>query len=312
MENKQFDTTRIKYRKLIERRNLLNIADINKRIPKIIEDPKIEELSEKIIKAKENQSSIILAFGAHSIRNGLTPYFKWLMDKGFATHFATNGASVIHDWELTYQGLTLENVKEGLEYGTFGLWEETNYNINKAINEGAKKNIGFGESIGKYICENPELHPYKESSLFYLCHKNKMPITIHPGYGYDIIYLHPTSKGENIGKASQKDLLTFANAIENLSGGIYISIGSAIMSPMIFEKCFAAAQNVKIQEGKKLENFKVFCTDLAPYNFNEGKKDSNYFQRFQKTFSRVSDSQYIQSDNLDFIASLKKSLENKI
>ena len=128
----------------------------------------------------------------------------------------------------------------------------------------------------------------------------------------DIFYLYPTSRGENIGKVAQIDLLKYAKSMENLSNGVYINIGSAVMGPMIFEKCFAAAQNIKIQEGKKLENFKIFCVDLAPQVFNEREKNSNYFLRFQKTFSRVSNSEYLQCDNLDFIASLKKSLENKI
>ena len=312
MNSEKFDAKRIQYKKLEERKNLLNLSDLSNKIPRIIEDSKIDELSEKMIKAKQKKASIIFSFGAHSIRNGLTSYFKWLIDNKFVTHFATNGASVIHDWEFAYQGSTLECVKNGLEEGTFGLWEETNYHINHAINLGAEQNIGFGECIGKYIDENPSLHPHRKSSLFHTCYNNKLPITVHPCYGQDIFYLHPTSKGENIGKVAQIDLLKYAKNMKDLSEGVYINIGSAIMGPMIFEKCFAAVQNIKMQEEEKLENFKVFCVDLAPHVFDEGKKDSNYFLRFQKTFSRVPNSQYLQCDNLDFIASLQKSLENKI
>jgi deoxyhypusine synthase len=312
MSNKKFNIEKIKYKKLGESKNLLNLSDLSNKIPSVVENTSIDELSDKMIQAKYKKASIIVSFGAHSIRNGLTSYFKWFIDNKLITHFATNGASVIHDWELAHQGATLECVKTGLEQGTFGLWEETNYHINHAINIGAEKNIGFGESIGKYIDENPSLHHYRESSLFHTCYNKRIPITVHPCYGQDIFYLHPTSKGENIGKVAQIDLLKYADSMKNLSDGVYINIGSAVMGPMIFEKCFAAVQNIKMQEGKKLENFKVFCVDLAQHVFDEEKKDSNYFRRFQKTFSRVQNSQYLQCDNLNFIASLKKSLESKI
>jgi len=307
--SKLFDTKRIKYRKLKERKNLLTLSQEDFRQPRILKEERLNELSKKIINAKKKKSSIIFSFGAHSIRNGLTPYFQWFMEQGFVTHFATNGASVIHDWEFSYQGATTECVKTGLEKGTFGLWEETNYHINKAINEGTIKKLGFGESIGYYMEKNSNLHPNKEFSLFYSCYKNKIPITVHPCYGQDIFFLHPTSKGKNIGKTAQIDLLKYAKSIENISGGVLLNIGSAILGPMIFKKCFAAAQNIKIQQRKKLDDFKIFCIDLAPEKFKEKEKNFDYFQRFQKTFSRVPNSEYIQADNLDFMASLKEYIK---
>ncbi len=46
----------------------------------------------------------MLAFGAHTIKNGLGPVLIELISKGWVTHLATNGAGIIHDWEFAYPG----------------------------------------------------------------------------------------------------------------------------------------------------------------------------------------------------------------
>ena len=47
--------------------------------------------------ARARNAPVILAFGAHSIKNGLAGLLIRLMRGGYVTHFATNGAGVIHD-----------------------------------------------------------------------------------------------------------------------------------------------------------------------------------------------------------------------
>ena len=42
--------------------------------------------------------------GAHIIKQGLSRYLVDLIERGWITHLATNGAGIIHDLELAYQG----------------------------------------------------------------------------------------------------------------------------------------------------------------------------------------------------------------
>ena len=111
----------------------------------------INETASRIRLAKENQHSVMLAFGAHTIKNGMAPTLNALMENGWVTHLATNGAGIIHDWEFAFQGKSSEDVRENVKNGQFGIWEETGFYINLAINVGAFEELGYGESVGKMI-----------------------------------------------------------------------------------------------------------------------------------------------------------------
>ena len=67
--------------------------------------------------------------------------------------------------------------------------------------------------------------------------------------GHDIIYNHPMNHCACLGRVAERDFLTYAHSVSQLDGGVYISIGSAVMSPMIFEKSLSMAQNLAIQRG---------------------------------------------------------------
>ena len=65
---------------------------------------------------------------------------------------AGNGATAIHDFELGLIGETSEYVPQALEKGEFGMAYEFNY-INAALIVGDKYDLGYGESVGKMICD---------------------------------------------------------------------------------------------------------------------------------------------------------------
>ena len=73
-------------------------------------------------------------------------------------------------------------------------------------------------------------HPFKEYSVLACAYRLRVPLTIHPGIGYDIIVNHPLYHGGAIGRTATTDVRTFAASVERLDGGVYISVGSAIMS----------------------------------------------------------------------------------
>ena len=82
------------------------------------------------------------------------------MEDGWVTHLSTNGAGIIHDWEFAFQGETSEDVRENVDKGQFGIWDETGYYINLALIVGAYEGLGYGESIGKMISEEGLKIPY--------------------------------------------------------------------------------------------------------------------------------------------------------
>ena len=98
-----------------------------------------------------------------------------------------------------------------------------------------------------------------------------------------------------------------------------MSIGSAIMSPMIFEKALSMSRNISKQEGKEVRDFMIVINDIQKGELNwergiEPTKDNPaYYLRFCKTFNRMGarEMYYIKSDNRNFLSQLYNCLENE-
>ncbi len=308
----------------------------------------IQEAAERIRRARELNRSRMLTFGAHTIKNGLGPVLIRLIEEGWITHLATNGAGIIHDWEFAYLGESSEHVQENVAAGKFGVWEETGRYINLGIAVGAYVECGYGESVGAmiereclYLPTNTELdhsaagldlrevlakidaprgklkvpHPFKRFSVQAAAYRLGVPFTGHPMFGHDIIYLHPMSCGAAIGRTAERDFLRFAEGVANLSDGVYLSVGSAVMSPMVFEKSMAMAQNRARQHGQAIHDHAIFVVDLAPSNWDWSKGEPpesapDYYLRYNKTFARMGGSlRYIAADNRDFLLALYQALK---
>jgi len=319
----------------------------------------IAGFAERIRRAREDKRPVMLSFGAHTIKNGLAPVLIYLIENGWVTHLATNGAGIIHDWEFAYQGETSEDVRANVAKGEFGAWQETGFYINLALLIGAYEGKGYGESVGAMIHheqlyipskeelestandnmrDNPERsagamdlsaaicafdlkagsmkipHPYKRYSVQAKAFELKAPFTGHPMFGHDIIYMHPLNSGAAIGRAAQRDFLAFVENVSRISGGAYISVGSAIMSPMIFEKAISMSQNLAIQAGRRIEGHSILVVDIAKSNWDWSKgeppEDSpEYYLRYNKSFSRMGGTMnYLSADNRDFLLALAQEL----
>jgi len=114
----------------------------------------IEDCSAKVIAARRDGASVVLMYGAHLIKNGAMSIVNQLVQTGWITHLATNGAGTIHDWELAFLGRTEESVRKNVATGTFGAWDETGRNIHLALLTGALRNEGYGKSLGRFIAED--------------------------------------------------------------------------------------------------------------------------------------------------------------
>ena len=76
-------------------------------------------------------------------------------------------------------------------------------------------------------------------------------MTVHPGIGYDIIANHPVFSGAAIGRAAEWDFKLFGGSVQDLDGGIVLSIGSAIMGPQVFEKALSCVNNLRLQSARR-------------------------------------------------------------
>jgi hypothetical protein len=157
-------------------------------------------------------------------------------------------------------------------------------------------------------------HPWKRYSVQAGAFAQRVPLTGHPMIGHDIIYNHPMNRGACVGRTAERDFLTFAHAVSELDGGVYISVGSAVMSPMVFEKSLSMAQNLALQRGTHLDNHFIFVNDLAEATWDwaagEPPEDNAaYYLRYNKSFSRMGGvMRYLQADNRDFLLSLMNML----
>jgi hypothetical protein len=107
-----------------------------------------------IHRARTRNAAVILMYGAHLLRNGAALILADLMQRGWLTHVATNGAGTIHDWEYAWLGRSTESVEENVAAGTFGTWDETGRNLHLALLAGALRGEGYGVSLGRMIAED--------------------------------------------------------------------------------------------------------------------------------------------------------------
>lgn len=266
------------------RRNLVTIENLmvpGKTPHENFEDPDFKELVERIKQARANGRPVIWSMGAHVIKNRLSRYIIELIKMGVITHVASNGAGSIHDFELAYLGGTSEDVPTAIEDGSFGMWEQTGAWMNEALKLGAKENLGYGESLGKYICENPEKFPYREDCVLYQCYINNVPCSYHIALGTDIIHQHPTCDMAIIGACSGVDFKKMCASVAQLDGGVFLNFGSAVIGAEVFLKALSIARNLGYPTFNiTTANFDLI--NLGNYRTKIGYDDPNYYYRPRK------------------------------
>lgn len=280
----QFDRTVLRLYPLDQRRHDLDLKSIRPLGPVAAVDDKLKAVAAKIVAARKKGASVIFMFGGHLVRSGVQRFVIDLMERGLITCIATNGAGMIHDYELAAIGATTESVARYIKDGRFGLWQETG-RINDIVKQAAQKRQGLGEAIGRAIAESDFAH--SDISLFATTSRLKVTACVHVGIGYDIVHQHPNCDGAAYGAASYTDFLRYTQQVTGLENGVVINFGSAVMAPEIFLKALAMARNAAHQQNRRIEHFTSLVCDLlklpADLSREPPKDDPAYYFRPLKT-----------------------------
>ncbi len=213
-------------------------------LPRILAAGAFRDLVDAVAGARAAARPVIWGLGGHVIKCGLAPVLIDLMERGYATAFAMNGSTSIHDFEIAIAGATSEDVEAVLPDGRFGAAEETGREMNRAIVRGDADSLGIGEALGRRLNEIADPR-YAARSLLVAAWRCATPVTVHVAVGTDTPHTHPEADGAAIGRGSHRDFKLFCSLVAEMNdGGVYINLGSAVVLPEVFLKAVSVVRNL--------------------------------------------------------------------
>ncbi len=233
------------------------IPDFIDSLPSILAGADFKAVVAAIRAAQAVGRAVIWGLGAHVIKTGLSPVLIDLMERGFVSAIALNGAGIIHDFEVALSGGTSEDVDEALGPGRFGMAEETGTLLNAAIADGVARGLGIGQAVGERLRGLDP--PHAALSLVAAAARLDIPVTVHVAIGTDIIHMHPAASGAALGEGSLRDFRYFVSNVARLERGVYLNCGSAVILPEVFLKAVALARN----RGVSLDGLTTVNLDFA-------------------------------------------------
>jgi len=210
-------------------------------LPNVLAAADFKAVVAAIVEATRTGGGVLWGLGAHVIKTGLGPVLIDLMERGCVSAIATNGAAVIHDFEVALVGATSEDVDQTLGAGRFGMAEETGRLLNGAINDGVAAGLGLGQAVAQFVHAKQPQHA--RASVLAAAARLQIPVTVHVAMGTDIIHMHPTASGAALGDGSLRDFRYFVSNVARLERGVYLNCGSAVVLPEVFLKAVALARN---------------------------------------------------------------------
>jgi hypothetical protein len=230
-------------------------------LPRILAGNGFRSVIDAVRRAREGQRAILWGIGGHVVKCGLADVLLDLMARGWVTGFVMNGAASIHDFEIALAGQTSEDVEAVLPDGRFGAAEETGREMNLAISEGARAQLGMGEALGKHLqaIARPEFAPH---SILYGAYQSAVPVTVHVAIGADTPHTHPAADAGAIGETTHRDFRLLCALLRGLDqGGVYLNIGSAVILPEVFLKAVSTVRNL----GNPLTEFTTVNFDFLQH-----------------------------------------------
>ena len=214
-------------------------------LPHILAANDIRAIADSILRARASRKAILWGIGGHVIKVGLGPILIDLIDRGFVSGIAMNGAALVHDFEIALAGNTSEDVEAGLGRGKFGMAMETGLYLNEVAVGAQRSGIGMGEAAGKLLV-NGRLKPkFAGQSALVAAFRAKIPVTVHLAIGADIPHMHPAADGAALGAATHHDFKLFCALVRRMQPrGVYLNWGSAVILPEIFLKAVSVVRNL--------------------------------------------------------------------
>ncbi len=220
----------------------LTVRQLVRGLPDILAARDLVTAATRIAGALRRGRPVVLGMGAHPIKVGLGPLIVDLIERGRLAAVAMNGAGVVHDFELAWNGATSEDVGPGLDRGVFGMARETGEFLNRATRDGVAAGLGLGRGVGEAILR--ARLPFRRTSILAAAARADIPATVHVAIGTDIVHMHPSADGAAIGEGSLRDFHLLAGVAARLAGGVYVNLGSAVVLPEVFVKALNLARNV--------------------------------------------------------------------
>jgi hypothetical protein len=199
-------------------------------------------LRDAIVEAAVGGRPVVAALGGHVVKTGCGPYLIDWAERGVLSGLALNGAAAIHDLELAIAGHTSEDVGPRLAAGTFGFARETSELFAEACRRAATSGCGLGDALGDAVVEHGG--PGRDVSLLAAARRHDIPLTVHVAIGTDIVHMTPRLDGAALGTAAMEDFRKLCGLVANMSGGVWLNIGSAVVMPEVFLKAVAMARNL--------------------------------------------------------------------
>jgi len=206
-----------------------SIAAFLDSLPAMLAAADFKAVVQAVVAAKRADAGVVWGLGAHVIKTGLGPVLIDLMERGFVSAIAVNGASVIHDFEIALAGATSEDVDEALGPGRFGMADETGRLLNGAINDGVGAGLGIGQAVTAFMSRREP--QFAKHSILAAAARLRIPVTVHIAIGTDIIHMHPAASGAALGDGSLRDFRYFVSNVARLERGVYLNCGSAVVLP---------------------------------------------------------------------------------
>ena len=230
-------------------------------LPRILAGNGFRAVIDALRRARDEKRAILWGIGGHVVKCGLGDVLVDLMARGWVTGFVMNGAASIHDFEIAIAGQTSEDVEAALPDGRFGAAEETGREMNLAIADGARAELGMGEALGKRLqtIARAEFAPH---SILHGAYPAAIPVTVHVAVGADTPHTHPAADAAAIGETTHRDFRLLCALLRGLDrGGVYLNIGSAVVLPEVFLKAVSTVRNL----GNPLAEFTTVNFDFLQH-----------------------------------------------
>jgi hypothetical protein len=216
-------------------------------LPNFLAAEDLRQLVTAIQRARGTKKAILWGIGGHIIKVGLGAVLIDLIERGFISGIAMNGAALIHDFEIAIAGNTSEDVDAGIGAGQFGMARETGEQLNEIAKNAARSGLGYGEAAGQFLTSDAAKARYASSSVIAAAYRRRIPVTVHLAIGADIPHMHPAADGAALGAATYRDFLLFCALVKSMHpGGVYMNWGSAVLLPEIFLKAVSVVRNLGV------------------------------------------------------------------